>query len=240
MGLRSIPSYKVSLLAIHELLPQCHARTYKIDLETCMAWLDFLKNGNELSELLIEGNNPYGAQLLKQTDVDQMRDHIQPAERVLAYVLGRVVLAGRGLWLLTDQSLLISEHDSGTLVHHFAIQDITHAECVKGKYGYTLRVTAAGQQRSVYGASAHLAAVFYRALGQKVPCTAVCKPVALNTDDVAQVVHHFSDAALRLQPVAWVNADARALIAQLAQDAADQGWLQVNEVRPVREAQAAH
>jgi hypothetical protein len=30
------------------------------------------------------------------------------------------------------------------------------------------------------------------------------------------------------------------LIAQLAQDAADQGWLQVNEVRPVREAQAAH
>ena len=41
-----------------------------------MAWLDFLKNGNELSELLIEGNNPYGSNLLKQADVDQMRDHI--------------------------------------------------------------------------------------------------------------------------------------------------------------------
>ena len=54
-----------------------------------MAWLDFLKNGNELSELLIEGNNPYGAQLLKQADVDQMRNHIQPDERVLGYVLGR-------------------------------------------------------------------------------------------------------------------------------------------------------
>lgn len=118
-----------------------------------MAWLDFLKNGNELSELLIEGHNPYGAQLLKQADVDQMRDHIQPGERVLGYVLGRVVLAGRGLWLLTDQNLLISENDSGNLVHHFALKDITQAECVKGKYGYTLRVTAAGQQRSVYGAS---------------------------------------------------------------------------------------
>ena len=130
-----------------------------------MAWLDFLKNGNELSELLIEGANPYGASLLKQADVDQMRDHIQPQERVLAYVLGRVVLAGRGLWLLTDQQLLVSEHGSGNLVHHFALGDITEAECVKGKYGYTLRVTAAGQQRSVYGASAHMAAVFYRALG---------------------------------------------------------------------------
>ena len=205
-----------------------------------MAWLDFLKNGNELSELLIEGNNPYGAQLLKQADVDQMRDHIRPGERVLGYVLGRVVLAGRGLWLLTDQNLLISENDSGNLVHHFALKDITQAECVKGKYGYTLRVTAAGQQRSVYGASSHLAAVFYRALGQKAPCSPVYKPTALDADDVAEVVHHFSDAALRLQPVALVNADARALIAQLAQDAADQGWLQASEAGQVRVAEAAH
>jgi hypothetical protein len=205
-----------------------------------MAWLDFMKNGNELSELLIEGQNPYGTQLLKQADLDQMRQHIQPDERVLAYVLGRVVLAGRGLWLLTDRHLLISENDTGSLVHHFALQDITHAECLKGKYGYTLRVTAAGQQRSVYGASAHLAAVFYRALAQKAPCSPIFKPTALNADDVAEVVHHFSDAALRLQPVALVNADARALIVQLAQDAARQGWLQAGEANQVRAAEAAH
>lgn len=205
-----------------------------------MAWLDFMKNGNELSELLIEGQNPYGTQLLKQADLDQMRQHIQPDERVLAYVLGRVVLAGRGLWLLTDRHLLISENDTGSLVHHFALQDITHAECLKGKYGYTLRVTAAGQQRSVYGASAHLAAVFYRALAQKAPCSPIFKPTALNADDVADVVHHFSDAALRLQPVALVNADARALIVQLAQDAARQGWLQAGEANQVRAAEAAH
>jgi hypothetical protein len=205
-----------------------------------MAWLDFLKNGNELSELLIEGTNPYGSQLLKNADVDQMRDHIQPTERVLAYVLGRVVLSGRGLWLLTDQQLLVSENDSGSLVHRFALNDVTEAECVKGKYGYTLRVTAAGQQRSVYGASAHMAAVFYRALGQKVRCMPVYKPTALDADGVAEVVHHFSDAALRLQPVALVNADARALIAQLAQDAAQQGWLQASEANQVRVAEAAH
>ena len=89
-------------------------------------------------------------------------------------------------------------------------------------------------------ASAHLAAVFYRALGQKVRCTPVYKPTALDADDVAEVVHHFSDAALRLQPVALVNADARALIAQLAQDAARQGWLQASEAQQVRVAEAAH
>jgi hypothetical protein len=205
-----------------------------------MAWLDFLKNGNELSELLIEGANPYGSHLLKQTDVDQLRNHIQPTERVLAYVLGRVVLAGRGLWLLTDQNLLISENDTGNLVHHFALKDITEAECVKGKYGYTLRVTAAGQLRSVYGASAHMAAVFYRALGQKVRCSAVAKPTVLTADDVAEVVHHFCDAALRLQPVALVNADARELIARLAQDAAAQGWLNAGEAQQVRQAEAVH
>jgi hypothetical protein len=37
-----------------------------------------------------------------------------------------------------------------------------------------------------------------------------------------------------------VNADARALIAQLAQDAASQGWLQASEANQVRVAEAAH
>lgn len=171
-----------------------------------MAWLDFLKNGNELSELLIEGCNPYGDSLLKQSDVDQLRAHIQPDERVLAYVLGRVVLAGRGLWLLTEQNLLISEHDTGTEVHTFALKDITQAECVKGKYGYTLRVMVAGQVRSVYGASAHLAAVFYQALGQKVPCSPVYRPATLDADDLAQAAHNFADAAQRLQAGVPVSA----------------------------------
>lgn len=170
-----------------------------------MAWLDFLKNGNELSELLIEGCNPYGASLLKPSDVEQMRAHIQPNEPVLAYVLGRVVLAGRGLWLLTDQNLLISENDTGTAVHTFALKDITQAECVKGKYGYTLRVMVAGQMRSVYGASASLASVFYQALGQKVSCSPVYKPTALDADDLAQAAHNFSDAAQRLQAGAPIS-----------------------------------
>lgn len=198
-----------------------------------MAWLDFLKNGNELTELLIEGANPYGAQLLKQADVDALRDHLQPTERVLAYVLGRVVQSGRGLWLLTDQHLLVSEDARGRLVHRFALPDITQAECVKGKYGYTLRVTAAGQSRSVYGASRHMAAVFYRALGQQTLCRPLAQAVAITAEEVAEVVHHFCDAALRLQPVARVHADAQALIAQCAQDAAAQGGLHTSEAKPL-------
>lgn len=181
-----------------------------------MAWLDFLKNGNELSELLIEGTNPYGNCLLKQADVDQLRDHIPAEDQVLAYVLGRVVLAGRGLWLLTDSKLLISESDNDARVHAYALQDITAAECVKGKYGYTLRVTAMGQQRSVYGASAQFATVFYRALAEKVPCAPVHKPTQLHASDLAEVVQHFGDAAFRLQPLKAMNAQAVERIAQIA------------------------
>jgi hypothetical protein len=181
-----------------------------------MAWLDFLKNGNELTELLIEGTNPYGNCLLKQVDVDTLRDHIAPEDQVLAYVLGRVTLAGRGLWVLTDTQLLISESDSDKRVHAYKLQDISAAECVKGKYGYTLRIVAMGQQRSVYGTSAQFATVFYRALAQKAPCTPIHKPTALHASDLAEVVRHFGDAALRLQPMKAMNSQAVARISELA------------------------
>ncbi len=163
-----------------------------------MAWLDFLKNGNELSELLIEGNNPYGASLLKPSDVEQMKQHLQPSENAQAYVLGRVAMAGRGLWLLTNQRLLISEADNNPQVHAFRFDQLSQGECLKGKYGYTLRITAQGKQFSVYGTSAQMAAIFYQQLGQQVACAAVEKPPRLDADDVAQVQHHFSDAGARL------------------------------------------
>ena len=185
-----------------------------------MAWMDVLKNGNELSELLIEGGNPYGASLLKHSDVDLMRNHLRPGERVLAYVLGRVVFLGRGFWLLSDQQLLISEDDKRSAVHAIELKDITSAQCVKGKYGYTLRVTAAGQTRSVYGAAAHMAAVFYQALGRQTVCSPIEKPTALQAQDVAEVVHRFTDAAIRLQPGVAADADVQLLIAQLAHDVA--------------------
>lgn len=207
-----------------------------------MAWLNFLKNGNALGEMLIVGANPRGATLLKHADVDQLRDHLRPTERVQAYVLGRVVQSGRGLWLLTDQHLLVSENASGSLVHRFALQDISHAECVKGKYGFTLRVTAAGQSRSVYGATRPMAAVFFRALGQKMASSPLVQAVALTAEEVAEVVHHFCDAALRLQPVAMAHAhaDAQALIAQWAQDAAADGGLLASDAKPTHLLEKSH
>lgn len=164
-----------------------------------MAWLDFLKNGNELAELLIEGNNPYGDRLLQSNDIDQMSGHIQPSEQVQAYVLGRVVMAGRGLWLLTDQHLLISEQENSDQVRAVPLSQVTDAECLKGKYGFTLRATVAGQRFSIYGTSPNMAAMFYERLGRAVNCSPMVKPPSLDSDDVIQVQHHFSNAASRLQ-----------------------------------------
>lgn len=164
-----------------------------------MAWLDFLKNGNELSELLIEGNNPYGADLLSATDTAQMAEAIPASEQVQAYVLGRVPLAGRGLWLLTDQHLLISEQEGPHAVQAFTWAQLSEGECQKGKYGYTLRVTANGQRHSVYGTAAQMAALFYEKLGQSVACAPMHKAPRLDADDLAQARHNFSDAAQRLK-----------------------------------------
>jgi hypothetical protein len=163
-----------------------------------MAWLDFLKNGNELAELLIEGQNPYSASLLQAADVAPLQSHMPTNEPVLAYALGRVVLAGRGLWVLTERHLLIAQPGSDHAVRVLPLAQLSEAECLRGKYGYTLRVTAGGQRYSLYGTSASLAAVFYQTLGRTVACAPVFKPTPLDADDLAQVAHHFAHAAALL------------------------------------------
>jgi hypothetical protein len=165
-----------------------------------MAWFDFLKYGNELAELLIEGQNPYSASLLQAADVAALQPHMHASDRAIAYVQGRVVLAGRGLWVLTERHLLIAQQANGHQVHAHPLNEVSKAQCVRGKYGYTLRVTIAGQQFSMYGASATLSAMFYQALGQTVDCAAVFKPPQLDADDLAQGAHHFAHAASLLHP----------------------------------------
>ena len=163
-----------------------------------MAWLDFLKHGNELSELLIEGNNPYSDSLLQAADVAALKPQMPAGERVVAYALGRVVLAGRGLWVLTDRHLLVTQPGSHQPAQVLPLAQLSNAECVRGKYGYTLRVTAAGKSMSIYGASAALAAAFYRELGASVSCAPVFKPAHLDADDVAQAAFHIAHAAALL------------------------------------------
>ena len=133
-----------------------------------MAWLDFLKNGNELSELLIEGNNPYGAQLLKQADVDQMRDHIQPDERVLGYVLGRVVLAGRGLWLLAERinGSIKRAIDYGTT--HDNAQLIAHADDLEQALQRIGRATKMAWSTGIPGEALANAVPYMQAFGHTV------------------------------------------------------------------------
>ena len=167
-----------------------------------MAWLDSLKYGNELSELLIEGHNPYSASLLQAADVAPLQPHLSAGERLQAYVLGRVVLAGRGLWVLTEGHVLMNLEGTAQPVLTVALKDITEAQCQRGKYGYTLRITVAGQCWSLYGTSAALAAAFYASLQRSVHCTPVFKPAQLDADDIAQATHHIQHAAALLQPAA--------------------------------------
>ena len=53
------------------------------------------------------GGNPHALSKLSQDDVERLRNQLDRDERIRAHVSGRVVGAGRGLWVLTERSLIL-------------------------------------------------------------------------------------------------------------------------------------
>ena len=72
-----------------------------------MKLLDFLRNHNELAEILIEGTNPYATQRLPHADVDTLRNQLATDERIRTHAQGRCVGEGRTSWVVTSQALLV-------------------------------------------------------------------------------------------------------------------------------------
>jgi hypothetical protein len=167
-----------------------------------MKFLNSFKFGNELMEVLIEGSNPYARQLLAERDVEAVRQALGLGEKLSAYVLGRVVGEGRGVWYLSSTSVLVQGAGPAPGLVRVALSDVTSMTCLKGRYGYTLSLKAAGRSFAMYGVAEALAVSFFRIMGRFAPCTPLVKPVALSPADALHAMHCFSDAALRAQPLA--------------------------------------
>lgn len=166
-----------------------------------MKFLNSFKFGNELMEVLIEGSNPYAKQLLAEQDVEALRQALALDEKLTAYALGRVVSEGRGAWYLTSTSVLVQ--GAGPIPGLVRVQlcDVTSMTCLKGRYGYTLSLKAAGRSFAMYGVAEALGISFYRIMGRSAPCTPLARPVVLSPADALHAVHCFSDAAVRAQPL---------------------------------------
>lgn len=131
-----------------------------------MSLLDSFIHGDALTEIFIEGHNPYARQKLPTHVADALRQHIHAPDALQAYVCGREVMSGAGTWAVT-QSLFLIHHAVTQNVTALELAQITRFEAVRGKYGHTVRVTAQGRTWAMFGADKDLAGAMHQALTAK-------------------------------------------------------------------------
>ncbi len=112
---------------------------------------------------MLEGHNPQALEKLPTADVDALRQQVWTSEKLRAYVSGRIVGAGRGVWAMTDQAvLLLNPKIVG--VHRLALAEVTGFEAERGRFGHTVRLTTASRQWSLYGVDRGLARSLHEAM----------------------------------------------------------------------------
>jgi hypothetical protein len=128
-----------------------------------MSVLDSFIHGNALSEVLMEGHNPYALQKLGEADADALRQQMVTGERLLAYANGRIVMSGRGVWAVTTQGVVLRDA-SRVDAQRFSLAEVDSFEAQRGSYGHTIRIRVGGRGWSLFGVDRDLAAAMHQAL----------------------------------------------------------------------------
>ena len=188
--------------------------------------LDFFRNYSEQLEILIEGDNPHAAELLRHADVDLLRNHLNRDERITAYATGRSVGVGRTIWVVTSHSLLMVQTGTRPGVRKFSLGSIEQADIEKGRYGHALSVYLPGARLGLYGVAQGFAVLTARALARpaRLEATPAIAQTALSEEAQAHAQHAFADLTVRAQPLlAQSDAEARQLLQQTADRARSGG-----------------
>lgn len=128
-----------------------------------MKFLNSFIHGEAMTEILIEGHHPQARQKLSAAQADALRQNMRVGEELKGYVIGRVVMSGRGVWAVTGTSvLLLNESLQG--VTSLPLGSIERFEAVRGRYGHTVRLQAQGRTHSMYGVDKDLAQLMHQAL----------------------------------------------------------------------------
>ncbi|WP_291011539.1 hypothetical protein [Hydrogenophaga sp.] len=193
-----------------------------------MSLSEYLRSHTELIEMLIEGDNPHALAKLSHDDVERLRNQLDREERIRAYVSGRVVGAGRGLWVLTEHSLIVLASGGPVRVRKLSLAALTRVEAERGRYGQTLRVRIDGQTHGLYGCDTTYAALAARVLCATHPVALA--QTALDDEALADALHAFAELSLRLQPLAQAGDSARRLMEQAIVRARADGLVQAAEL----------
>jgi hypothetical protein len=131
-----------------------------------------LNHDSDLFETLIEGGNPYDARPLTEGEQSRLRDHGLDPAALDALVLGRVVLGGRGAWVLGGgQLVLLGQRYRGSF-DALALDTVLHAEHEQGRYGHTVRLQTAQGSWAMYGVQAARAAALVQQIRERQPAHA--------------------------------------------------------------------
>lgn len=122
-----------------------------------------LIQGTTLAEILLEGHNPYALQKLETADLDALRQQVFTSESLRAFASGRIVSAGRGIWAVTDQAVLIRDASRPGAVR-VALSEVTGFETERGRFGHSLRLEASGRRWSLFGVDRDMAHLLHEAL----------------------------------------------------------------------------
>lgn len=127
-----------------------------------MNLFNVLTQADSLAGMFLEGHNPSARDKLSGSDVDAMRQKLQTSETLLAYAVGRIVGAGQGIWLLTDQSVILrnSGHKGA---ERLSLSQVSQFESVRGRFGHVLRLEVQGRALSLFGVDRELAAAMHTA-----------------------------------------------------------------------------
>ena len=131
--------------------------------------LNSLIHGEDLFEILIEGANPYANGPLTEGEQSRLQAQGLDPNALDAQLIGRVVMGGRGVWVLSPTQLVLLGQRYRTSVDCVARADVTHAEREAGRYGDTVRLQTRQGRWAMYGVDPSRAAKLLQALGCQTP-----------------------------------------------------------------------
>ncbi len=170
-----------------------------------MKFLNSLIHGDALTEILMEGHNPYALEKLSTADADALRQQMHSGESLQAYLIGRIVMSGRGVWAVTDRSVLL-RNATHTGVEAISLDQVQSFEAVRGRFGHTVRLKAQDRGWSLYGVDRELARATHAAFEARGVASAFeDKPALSGVWEAALAGRHpgvqdcLQDARARLQ-----------------------------------------
>ncbi len=155
-------------------------------------------------EILLEGMNPEATGPLTDVELSRVRAAMTSGEHLTGYVRGRIVGAGSGLWVLTEQRVLRAQEGRRRSVESLPLSAIQRVRLEAGRYGSTVALFTADQRLSLFAADDGLAAAFVAALARSLPAGVAVEAgsggPSLSPEDSADIATWVAWSRLRLQP----------------------------------------